>query len=141
MRRKVLPVQSKNAEEVYDYVESTSTLTCDGENFVLRSDRQQHFIIFSCLKNLHTLVNASTLYVDEINFSLSSLMVIIRIFLVFALMDRKTIASYTNVFQIIVVNMVCTAHLKLYTQILRTVFVKQRKRHGRLHLSVAVAII
>ena len=54
----------QDEESVQDDRRILSKPVGDGENFVLRAERQRNSITFSCLKPLRTLCEASTLYVD-----------------------------------------------------------------------------
>lgn len=97
---------------MYDYVQLASLLTRDGDSFVLRADRERNLIVFSCVRNLRTLCEGSTLYVDgtfqlicQFFFQLFTVHAFIKgyyIPLVFALINSKHMQSYANVFETVV---------------------------------------
>lgn len=132
-RRKVLPANPKNLQEVHEYLGAMDLKTKQGEDFLLINDQQKNIVIFSCHTNILFLKEVDTLYMDG-TFKYSARF-FIQLFtihglknghyipLIFCLLPTKTTEIYAYAFRLIV-DKCCTLGVQLLPQYITTDFEK-----------------
>lgn len=111
-RKKVLPANPKNIEEVHETLININTNTKQGEPFLLINDEEKHIIIFTCESNMRFLCEIDDLYMDgTFKYAARFFMQMFTIHgiknghyipLVFCLLPDKNMNTYMDTFKFIV---------------------------------------